>query len=323
MRIYIYTNGGKNIGMGHIIRTLTLGKKIREKGFVKYFSSYVDQCKEGVERIKRDEFEVIDAKNIERLDKDCVLIVDNYDITKEQLSDLRKKVKLLCYIDDNNHLEYYDVDLLINQNVHGVDLNYNLINSSILAGGKYALLRDEFLNQKPIKINKDVKEILVTVGGSDNSNLTNRILREIKYFNSKINVVIGSAFAYKDELIEEYRDYQNIVFHFNPKMSELMARCDLAISACGSTLYELSYLGIPTIGLIIVDNQRLLGQYMDRNNLIKLSSVDNLYSDLKSITYEDRTNFSNKMKGLIDGKGVNRIIDEIEQLLSTKGDNHE
>ncbi len=47
-------------------------------------------------------------------------------------------------------------------------------------------------------------------------------------------------------------------------MKNLMINNDLAISAGGNTLYELCACGIPTIAIIIADNQRKFVQVIHR-----------------------------------------------------------
>lgn len=48
-----------------------------------------------------------------------------------------------------------------------------------------------------------------------------------------------------------------------------MEKCDVAISACGSTLYELAVCGVPTIGIIIADNQIGICEKLNNMGVIK------------------------------------------------------
>ena len=60
----------------------------------------------------------------------------------------------------------------------------------------------------------------------------------------------------------------NVKLYFNANMSKLMSNSDLAISACGSTLYELAACGIPTIGIIVAENQERLGKIMHDRGMV-------------------------------------------------------
>ncbi|MGL5764463.1 MAG: DUF354 domain-containing protein, partial [Sarcina sp.] len=210
-------------------------------------------------------------------------------------------------------LDFYDCDFILNQNLHAKTLNYNFSNTTkLLLGGKYTLLREEFLNNQPIQIKKEISSVLLTVGGSDNLNFTHTLLKEIKHFNSTINVVLGPVFKFNEELKSKYNKYGNIIFHDNANMLELMKSSDVAISACGTTIYELAYLGIPTIGLVIVENQAKIGGFLNSEKIAMISEVHNVKNNLNSLRDQNlRKSLYEKMVGLVDGKGVTRIINEL------------
>lgn len=313
MKVYILANGGTKLGMGHIMRTLVLAKELKKHLEVMYVITNKEEFVPAITKVEEQGFNFIFEENIlSELKQEDILIIDRYDLKEEDFSFYKKKVKMLLVFDDNNLLYYYDVDMILNQNLHGVELNYKTNEKTkLLVGGKFSLLRDEFLDNKPIKIKKDIENIILTVGGSDNLNFTHRILKEIKHFNSTINVVIGPAFKDTNLLKENYKAYQNIIFHENANMTELMKKSELAISACGSTIYELSFLGVPTVGVIIVDNQEKLGQYIKKNEIAIISDIKDINKNIKSMNYELRKRLSENMRKSIDGQGKFRVINEI------------
>lgn len=315
MDIIIRADGGQGIGMGHIMRTLVLATKLKKTHNITYICSDKLKFLNGINKIELEGFKVRkihEEESILSLKADF-LIIDKYDITIEYLEKLRKVFKVLCF-DDNNLLECYPVDILLNQNPHGSMFKYNTLNKTkVLLGGKYSLLREEFLKRKPVNIRKEIKKILITIGGSDDHNLTERILSQIDFdSNLTINVVIGGAFNYRDLLKQSYKNKNNIIFYENAHMSKLMSECDVCIAACGSTLYELSYLGVPTIGIVIAGNQKICGDFMEDNGLISLCKIDNIYEEVLSLSYEKRRVMHNNMIELIDGKGLERILSNIE-----------
>ena len=317
MSIFILANGGEKIGMGHIMRTSVLAYELQKVFGITYVVGDDKEFEEGAIKIKELGFHFIYEKDImEHLTNDDILIIDRYDLNEETYSYYRKVVKLLIVFDDNNLLDFYDVDMILNQNLHAKTLAYkNNKHTKLLLGSKYVLLRDEFLKFKKVTLKSKLENILVTVGGSDNFNITSRILREIKASDIKINVVIGIAFNNRKTLKEEFKNYKDISFYENANMPELMRESDLVISACGGTIYELAYLGVPTIGLVIVDNQEQSGNYLEENNIVKISKIENLLKDLNKITFEDRKKYSEMMKSLVDGKGKYRIVESILSML--------
>jgi spore coat polysaccharide biosynthesis predicted glycosyltransferase SpsG len=129
-----------------------------------------------------------------------------------------------------------------------------------------------------------------------------------------MHVVIGPSFKHYDEL--KKNENERIRFYFNPKMSVLMTKCDIAISSCGSTLYELAACGTPTIGIVIVDNQLMAAEYMSKSGSIIYSDINDLLFSIEELTYEQRKVMSISGKKLVDGLGVFRIIDKIEKRLN-------
>ncbi|WP_294379712.1 glycosyltransferase, partial [uncultured Clostridium sp.] len=108
----------------------------------------------------------------------------------------------------------------------------------------------------------------------------------------------------------------------NANMSELMKKCDIAVAACGSTLYELCAMKVPTIGIILADNQIEVGKmmadkgllsdifYMDRFEKEKfIESVNNLIEN-KNL----RNEMQKKQELIVDINGVINLVNKIKML---------
>lgn len=179
-------------------------------------------------------------------------------------------------MDDLNSLESYPSDIVINGNIYAEDLNYKATygQTKFLLGTKYALLRKEFRNIPPKEIKDTAENILITMGGSDPSGFTLKILEIIKDRKDlKIDVVIGASFEEKlvNEINELIKRSGNISTYHDVNaeiMKELMIKADIAISAGGSTLYELAAAGVPTLVIIAADNQIRNVEYMSKAECI-------------------------------------------------------
>ena len=316
MKIIIRADGGEQIGFGHIMRTLVLAEEISKKNTVTYVCSDKKIYNSGVELLRSRNIKVKvisednEIKDILNIEAD-IIIVDKYNISVEYLYKLRKKFKLV-YIDDNNELPYYDVDVLINQNIYAKDFNYNINqNAKILLGEKYVMLRDEFRDNCKVcnTINSKVDNIFVSIGGSDDNNLTEDIIKVLKDLDIKLHIIVGPGFIYNDRL-KKYESYK-VRLYYNAIMSNVMNKCDIAISSSGSTLYELCTLGIPTLGFVVAENQRTCAEYMHKLGVIKMITLNNLKSVMEGFDYNARRIMKNNMKNLIDGQGVHRIIHAI------------
>lgn len=313
-----FANGNSTIGMGHIMRCVAIAEVMTEKNIELCFYTKYEQ---GYNFLVARGFNTLLYKNILDIDINCeYIIVDSYDVNENTFNVLKYKSKKLIYIDDLNLFDY-NVDLVINTGVNAKDINYNFVSDKIfLLGCEYCILRKEFRQEIKKSINKDVKNILITTGGSDKYNMTFKIvefltsiLNEVKY-----HIVIGQAF-------DKENDFKNdsLYFYNSPSnMAQVMNKCDLAISASGNTLYELCSLGIPTIAFIYADNQLNLVNGLESLNCISNVGYYNKinYSCFKDIVYKYVNNFnfrkfiSYNQTNLIDGNGVYRIVENILNL---------
>ena len=189
------------------------------------------------------------------------LIVDTYFVTEKYLSSL-EKVCPVIYIDDLN-LFQYPVSVVVNYNIYASDIPYQEIyrgiKTKLLLGPQYAPLREEFQNIEPC-IRDSVQRILITVGGSDRYNIAGKILQEIcvdnRFSGIEFHVVVGKLNPHITELQELAEVNPLIKIHQNvTEMAKLMQSCDLAVTAGGSTMYELCACGIPSVCFSWADNQ--------------------------------------------------------------------
>ncbi|NLK97752.1 MAG: UDP-2,4-diacetamido-2,4,6-trideoxy-beta-L-altropyranose hydrolase [Epulopiscium sp.] len=322
MKILIRADGGKTIGMGHIMRTLVLAEELKQFAEVSYVCLEGEEFDLGVSYLKQNGYAVLRFSKEELLNRlkdiayDCI-IVDSYNVDVSFFKSLKRKGTLLGYIDDLKQ-EEYPVDFIINQNPYALDLSYRKEKyMKTFLGLQYVLLRKEFQNQAKRHINPVCKDILVTVGGSDINRITEKIILNILKGELDVNlhVVIGPAFPKK--YLETFNQPRVKLYH-NPTMSDLMKRCDLAISACGSTVYELAACGTPAIGIVVADNQIMASEKLKQLGIIKASNIENIFDSIKKMTYEKRLEMSAKGQELVDGLGAKRLASEIFNLINER-----
>lgn len=319
LKIAIRAEGGINIGMGHVMRTLVLAKELSIKNKICYICKCSAKNKSGIFKIKRSGFEVFSfKKSILEVLPDIhadMLITDSYDVNEEYFIKTGQFVKYTAYIDDIDSFKY-PVDLIINQNINALEFNYP--QKYKLLGLKYLMLRNEFKNLPGKHIHEKVEDIMITMGGSDPVEFTKVLLKWIKNLEFNFHVVIGPSFRN----VEYFKSlkFNNIKFYFNANMADVMRKCDAAISASGSSLYELLATGVPTIGIVIADNQCGISR-----KLADMDMIENLgwYYDLNEGRFKNSlaylcSNYTLRKKRsiggqkLIDGCGAGRIADFIE-----------
>lgn len=335
MKIAIRADGGSHIGMGHIMRTLVLAKELRKHHKVFYVCrksiKEQDKYQSGAEMVINNNFDVeyINENtvfdDIKLIDADC-LLTDSYDVDEKYFNYTKDLFKYTGYIDDMN-LYNHNVDFLINQNIGAENLKYKVNKETkLMLGTKYTMLRSEFRNQiiDSTLIREKIDDIMVTTGGSDESHLSFKLIKWLKDLSYNYHVVIGPSFD--DTLVEKLKEIscqnQNVKLHFNVDICDLMSKVDLAISACGSTIYELCAVGVPIIGIILAQNQLALASEMENRKIIKCLGWYNEFTKEQLVdklveldnTINKRKNMTESGKKLIDGKGVYRIVNVINQL---------
>ncbi len=337
--ILIRADANEQIGTGHVMRCLSIARAFANKGEeVKFITA--DHRGDGL--VKNGGFDSVclDSEwtdmngEIDQLigmikrENPSLLIIDSYYVTEKYLSSISNVVRTV-YMDDLNSA-CWNVDVLINYNIFSSVFDYAKYNGTrtrLLLSPKYAPLRVEFINCPGHGI-KDVTDILISAGGSDPERITERIIRNVcsKYSHITFHFIVGALNPRLDEIKKLAEARSNVVLHINEqRMSDLMKNCDIAISAAGTTLYELCACGIPTITYTLADNQLVAAEQFAKQGIM-LSAGDcrgdegfikRLESLLDRLVNDHgmSADLSSRMQELVDGNGAERIV---EALLSGK-----
>ena len=329
-KIAFRVDGGPKIGLGHIMRSLALAKSLPQDTEISFITKSKRKVKNlilesGFNIIPLDstldyQSELDEVKKLIKSNNIDIIITDSYELDQDYLLELKKVVNKLVSIHD--FVPYkFPSDIVVNGNIYAPELNYQSTtgDTKFLLGTDYTLMREEFQDISRTNISKDVESALVTVGGSDKLNLTPKIIATLDRLEHDLHadVVIGPGFKNIKEIINQTQEVNlEVALHFNvDKMSKLMLENDIAISAGGSTLYELAATGTPAITLLQADNQIKVAEAMDEQGVvINLGFGDSVAKEkLKDTINKLINNFSLRKrisdigKSLIDGQGVKRL----------------
>ncbi len=165
----------------------------------------------------------------------------------------------------------------MNQNIRAEELHYSCEPyTQLLLGTKYALLRREF--RKWQSLNRHVPEVackvLVTLGGGDPDNVTLKViqaLQQLELPDLEARVVVGPTNAHLESLRQEVeRSTGNIqLLTAVTHMPDLMAWADIAVSAGGSTCWEMAFMGLPTVILVLAHNQNRTAEELDKAGVLR------------------------------------------------------
>jgi len=195
------------------------------------------------------------------------LIVDHYALDSQWERQLAEAVGQIMVIDDLADREH-ECAVLLDQNLGRESANYETLVPSTctkLIGPQFALLRPEFAELRPASLERrrlpELKRILISLGGVDRANVTGQVLKALSHITlppeTELDVVMGS-FAPHLEVIKKQASklpFQATVSVSVSDMAERMYSADLAIGAAGGTAWERCCLGLPSILLVLADNQ--------------------------------------------------------------------
>lgn len=340
--IGIRVDANKEIATGHVMRCLSIASVMKNVGIDCVFITADENAKQivysnGFEVIclnsqwndhDREIKSLINVIQEYKIDK---LIIDSYYVTKKYLEQLMAHTKVI-YIDDMNFFRY-PVSMVVNYNIYYEIFSYPEIYSGtdtqLLLGCDYVPLRDEFKSVTP-SYREMVKKLLITTGGADQYNvagkLLNTIIKEKLFKGMGFHVVVGKLNNHYDYLQELSNKRNSIVLHQDVKtMSVLMTNCDIAITAGGSTIYELCSCGIPAICFSFADNQLYGVKGFESEGLMAYAGdfrdgeeecISNLifYIEEYISNPQARNERTVNMRKKVDGHGVERIVSAIISL---------
>ncbi|MFU0827255.1 MAG: hypothetical protein ACFWTJ_06920 [Lachnoclostridium sp.] len=338
--LFIRADANKEIASGHVMRCLTIAKSIKKKGIQPVF---ITADREAEQLIISHGFSVIclnsEWNNLDsETDKLCELIdryhpeqilVDSYYVTEKYLQELKRHTQVI-YIDDRN-LKYCPADIIINYNIYssklGYEEKYKGSNTLLLLGCDYIPLREEFCAVK-YDIKDKITDVFLTTGGADKENFSARLIKRFMNHNDfrrfHYHVISGKYNIYHKQLKSLEEKYQNLtVYHNINSMAEVMKKCDVAISAGGTTLYELCACGIPAICVLTADNQKDLVRAVSQMGIMYYAGdvqkdMEVCYNNIEKYlkiydSFDIRKEKSAAMQSLVDGKGADRIASYILQ----------
>ena len=338
--IVFRVDGNSHLGAGHIMRCLAIANTAKEMNeeclFVLASGDFEKVVLDNKHRtiVLNSDYSIMNTEELVTiidLNKPRAVFIDSYFVTKEYMSNIHYCCKnigaSLIYIDDRCKIPF-SCDYLINYNISADIDEYSMVYCGedlpeFLLGTLYTPLRKEFQNQDRRKISTQSHNILVSTGGADPFHFTLELVEAVKSnCNYTFHFVVGFMNLDKKKIREVASENSNIVIHENvTEMGMLMRSCDVAISAAGSTLYELCATQTPTVTYIIADNQIPLANVFDMKGIIQNSGdirvlgnnelARTLISNALELAenYDERIRIANEMSVVVDGCGTQRIME--------------
>jgi len=367
MNIVFRVDASIEMGIGHVMRCLTLADALRDKGAQCHFvcrehpghlidliidqghqayllplcqtDNYADDGQTESSQLAHAHWLGCDwptdvrqtVDNIGHLKADW-LIVDHYALDEHWEQQLRPFCNKIMVIDDLAD-RHHDCVLLLDQTFGRLAKDYERLVSAgctILTGAKYALLRPEFAELRDYSLTRrktgQFKNLLISMGGVDKDNATGVVLRSLKKTclpkKCHITVVMGVNSPWLEDVksCAEALPWQVEVKVNIKNMAQIMADSDLAIGAAGSTSWERCCLGVPTLMIVLADNQEVIASALQGHGaattLGKLSKKC-ILKNMESVLIKILNDIDNIKKmsiaasDITNGRGVYWVVDTV------------
>ncbi|WDP89719.1 MAG: UDP-2,4-diacetamido-2,4,6-trideoxy-beta-L-altropyranose hydrolase [Desulfobacter sp.] len=337
--LYLRADASSQMGMGHLMRCLALASAWNRSGGRACFITFApgrlaeekiraqDIESIGVERpwphpsdLSRT-LKILDAGRHEK--KLPWLVLDGYHFSTAYQKAIKDRGIPLVVMDDYNHLDHYHADIIVNPSPGAKGLPYRLSGRcKLLAGTDHVLLREEFLWAPAVKKGhpEKARRLLITLGGSDPMKITPLLIDAVAALADpglETRVILGPGFS--DTSMPEAPGIELVR---NPEMATMMAWADLAVTAGGSTCWELCRMGLPFMVIPVADNQEAIASGLVKKigavhaGPVETLNAEKLADILKRLIHDrpSREKMGRLGRRLIDGRGAERIIRQMKEI---------
>jgi len=252
--IGIRVDGDREIGLGHVYRMITIANRI----FSDKVTFLMDRSKKlGIDKVQRYNYPILkieDEKDLLRIITETrldIIINDILDTNIEYISHLKDMGIFIVNFEDLG--EGSDCANVVINALY----EHSAPPDNHFYGPKFTCLRDEFRIYPSKSPRQQVRNILITFGGSDQNNLTLttfKAIEKLKIKNVSVEVILGLGYKSKDTLLPYAKNltiegYDIIVRDDVKIMAKHISKADIVITSNGRTIYEVAAMKVPCISI--------------------------------------------------------------------------
>lgn len=258
-----------------------------------------------------------------------LLVVDHYMRDAAFEASCRPWAHRILVIDDLANRQH-DCDFLLDQTLGRQSADYSQLvpaRCRMLLGPDFALLRPQFAAARGQALARRAeggvaRRLLVSLGATDPANMTDRVASAAPGLPLELDIVLGAGNEYREAVLQSVKRLKmRARIHTDVSdMAALMVQADLAVGAGGTTSWERCCLGLPSVILVLADNQLGIAAALEKAGAaVNLGTVENLSDSnlaevLRNLCSNDkrRTVMSERAAAICDGGGVGRVLRAIE-----------
>jgi UDP-2,4-diacetamido-2,4,6-trideoxy-beta-L-altropyranose hydrolase len=324
--LLIRADASAEIGTGHVMRCLALAQAWQDAGGTAHIGSA--SLPPRLERRLRSEGLTLhrlgdstDAAEISAVVDEVGpewVVLDGYAFTGSYQAAVRRRANLLV-IDDFGTTGSCEADLLLDQNLGSNHESYAALatHTTTLFGPRFCLLRREFRARTPEADDRDSDplQVLVLTGGGNGATLREAALSALAALEGprlRVQVVVGPGEGEEGSSGTASEGEPTVTLVRDPAdLSQLMASASAAISAAGSTVWELLYLGVPSVLVPVARNQRRIAEALDAvGAALAVPEPQALPPAVKFFREGPgwRAGMRRRGRSIVDGRGAQRVV---------------
>lgn len=267
-RILFIANAGPEVGGGHVMRCLTLARALIQRGALCVFlatpavAAILDAFGQDMPRedaTSIDPDHIADATTGIEFD---AVVFDHYGLSRAEHEEVAHGRPTLVL--DDLADRPLAADIIVDSGPTRTEADYAMFaeGAKLLLGPAYAPIRPEFADLREVALARrggGIRRVLVTLGLTDINGVTSKVLERLRQRNGHVafDVVLGSGAPSLPGLRKVAAHDPRLTLHVDTQdMARLTAEADVAVGAAGSATWERCVLGLPSLILILAENQR-------------------------------------------------------------------
>lgn len=364
--VVIRTDSSQWLGLGHLMRCISIAKALQAVGYRPVFlcrdhlgqmSQLVSEhglelkllpgshlCPDNLQNYENwlgydltEEIREV-QQTMQDLGKASILLVDHYSLDSQWESALASYCERLLVIDDLANRPH-QCDLLLDQTLGRNKNDYHGLLQKpcqLLLGVDFAPIRSQFVRLAGSALERhqqtsQVKQILISLGGVDADNLSLRLLQLLSQLDTEISIdLLLGGNAPHQETIKDWIEANELMVNLhigNTLIAPLMAAADLAIGAAGTSAWERSCMSLPSLLIILAENQKPGGMRLAQTGAVELLGLDELEQAERFLSkvrelmtnHQKRQQMSLAGAKLVNGYGLGNLVAAIDNYQSRSG----